>query len=108
MTSFYALYGREASQFAEAQRGNPPNLATNKDLLKRKETIELVKTQLTKAQDRMKFQTDKHKSNVEFKINEWVFVEFKPKFVEFKYQWHIECTINYLPDTMDHSKYQQK
>nr|GEW99443.1 putative mitochondrial protein [Tanacetum cinerariifolium] len=52
--------------------------AVDKTLVAREQTLKLLHFNLKKAQDRMKSQADKGRSDMEFQVNDWVYLKLQP------------------------------
>ena len=52
--------------------------AVDRTLQAREQTIQLLKFNLKKAQDRMKAQADKKRSEREFNVGDWVYLKLQP------------------------------
>lgn len=78
MTPFQALYGREPPTLARYALGSSSNDLIEQFMLQRDEVMDILKHNLTKAQQKMKEFADKKCTFVEFTEREWVFVKLKP------------------------------
>lgn len=78
MTPFQALYGREPPTLLRYALGSNSNELIEQFMLQRDEVVDLLKHNLTKAQQKMKEFADKKRTFVEFTVGEWVFVKLKP------------------------------
>jgi hypothetical protein len=78
MTPFEAVYGRAPPSLKDYLTGTSP-IATLDDFLStRTHLIDQLKSHLHKAQLRMKNLADKHRTDVEFKEGDWVFMKLQP------------------------------
>ncbi|GJZ19340.1 ty3-gypsy retrotransposon protein [Tanacetum coccineum] len=88
MTPFEAIYGRSPPSLKDYLTGTSP-VATLDDLLSTcTHLLDQLKSKLLKAQLRMKNLADMHRTAVEFKEDDWVFVKLQP----------------YRQSTLDHRK----
>lgn len=69
MTSFFALYGREAPILPEFQNGKTKVDEVEKDMIRRKQIIKKLQETLKRAQANMKTQVDKHGIQFKFHID---------------------------------------
>ncbi|GJY89118.1 hypothetical protein Tco_0503746 [Tanacetum coccineum] len=77
MTPFEAIYGRSPPSLKDYLTGTSP-VATLDDLLStRTHLLDQLKSKLLKAQLRIKNLVDKHRTDVEFKEGDWVFVKLQ-------------------------------
>ncbi|KAJ0508594.1 putative nucleotidyltransferase, Ribonuclease H [Helianthus annuus] len=77
MTPFEVLYGRKPPSLTRYLRGSTPNVTLEEQLLERDNVLALLKMNLSKAQFRMKLAVDKHLRDVQFEIDDWVFVKLQ-------------------------------
>lgn len=77
-TPFEVLYGQDPTHLNIETMDNcvVPNL--KESLNKRKLMTSLLQQYLQRAQQRMKRQADKNRSQREFQVGEWVFLKLKP------------------------------
>ncbi|KAM0065899.1 putative nucleotidyltransferase, Ribonuclease H [Helianthus debilis subsp. tardiflorus] len=78
MTPFEVLYGRKPPSLTRYLRGSTPNVTLEEQLVERDNVLTLLKTNLSKAQTRMKLAADKHRRDVNFEVDDWVFVKLQP------------------------------
>jgi hypothetical protein len=78
MTPFKALYGRDPPYLTkyETQVTDPP--ALQDELLERDQILQQLKNNLDKAQQYMKKQADKHRTDVTFQVGDLVLVKLQP------------------------------
>lgn len=77
MTPYMALYGRQAPSFNYHQAGKSTNDCVNTFLHQRTEIHKLIKANLQKAQERMKFYADKRRTERTFEVGEEVFLKLQ-------------------------------
>lgn len=78
MSPFKALYGRDPPTFTRYILGSSPSELVEAYFVDRDELLALLKLNLIKAQRRMKKLADKHRTELEFEVADWVFVKLKP------------------------------
>ena len=78
MTPFQALYGYAPPRWKEFAQGDAKALAVKSQLEENQRVMQVLKDNLTTAQNRMKQQVDKHRTEREFELADWVFVRFQP------------------------------
>lgn len=78
MSPFKVLYGRVATEIPHYEEGQSSIQAVNITLQIREGVLDRIKTNLKVAQERMKHQADKKRSELKFQIGEWVLVQLKP------------------------------
>jgi hypothetical protein len=78
MTPFEAVYGRPPPILPTYTIGSSMVDQVDRVLRNRTQILHLLKENLTAAQSRMKHQADKHRSEREFKIGDWVFLHLQP------------------------------
>ncbi|GAU50456.1 hypothetical protein TSUD_373220 [Trifolium subterraneum] len=76
-TPFEVVYGRLPPQLTRWVQGETRVASVQKELVDRDEALRQLKSQLLKAQDRMKNQTDKRRVDRSFMCGEWVFVKLR-------------------------------
>ncbi|CAJ2661993.1 unnamed protein product [Trifolium pratense] len=78
MTPFKALYGRDPPYLTRyvAQASDPPTL--QEELMERDKILQQLKDNLIRAQQYMKKQADKHRSDISLKIGDLVLVKLQP------------------------------
>lgn len=64
--------------FTVLKKGVVVHTEVEDELLKRQDIIELAKSHLEKARERMKRTTDRKRSDVEFGVDDGVFVKLRP------------------------------
>lgn len=77
MTPFMALYGRPHASFNYNQAGKSTNACVNDFLQQRTELHKLLKANLQKVQEMMKFYADKHRTERKFEEGDKVFVKLQ-------------------------------
>lgn len=78
MTPFEILYGRPPPNLTRYLRGSVTDVSLEDQFLERDVVLTLLKTNLTKAQSRMKTVADKHRRDVQYALDDWVFVKLQP------------------------------
>lgn len=78
MTPFKAIYGKEADELPHYNEGESQIESVDMLLKIREETMDIMKKNLSKAQSRMKSQADRKRSDVVFKLGDWVLVKLQP------------------------------
>ncbi|KAL4281717.1 hypothetical protein GQ457_03G008900 [Hibiscus cannabinus] len=78
MTPFKALYGRDPPTILTYMDGDSTNTQLDQDLKERDQLLRELKQNLSRAQNRMKMQVDKHRRELELKEGDWVFVRLQP------------------------------
>jgi hypothetical protein len=78
MTPFKALYGREPPYLTryEPQVNDPP--ALQEELMERDKILQQLKSNLERAQQYMKKQADKHRSDITLQVGDLVLVKLQP------------------------------
>lgn len=78
MSSYQALFGQTPPSYIHYQPKDSPNHSVDTLLQERELHVKLLKGHLLKAQQRMKFQVGKHRSERQFKVGDWVFLKLQP------------------------------
>ncbi|KAJ0927423.1 putative nucleotidyltransferase, Ribonuclease H [Helianthus annuus] len=78
MTPFEVLYGRPPPTIPRYLRDSTGNPLLDSEFSQRDEILSVLKTNLSKAQFRMKKEADKHRRDVHFQLGDWVFVKLQP------------------------------
>ncbi|KAI5408098.1 hypothetical protein KIW84_054076 [Lathyrus oleraceus] len=76
-TPFGVVYGRLPPRLTRWVQGETRVASVQHDLMDRDEALKQLKIQLVKAQERMKSQADKKRSDISFMCVEWVFVKLR-------------------------------
>ncbi|KAI5409211.1 hypothetical protein KIW84_054854 [Lathyrus oleraceus] len=76
-TPFEVVYGRLPPRLTRWVQGETRVVSEQQDLMDRDEALKQLKIQLVKAQERMKSQADKKRSDRSFMCGEWVFVKLR-------------------------------
>ena len=76
-TPFEVVYGRLPPRLTRWVQGETRVASVQQDLMDRDEALKQLKIQLVKAQERMKSQADKKRSDRSFMCGEWVFVKLR-------------------------------
>jgi hypothetical protein len=77
-TPFEVVYGQPPPMNLPYLPGESTNLSVDRSLTAREEAIKLLKFHLLRAQNRMKQQADKHRSDRQFSIGDYVFLKLHP------------------------------
>ena len=75
ITTFEVVYGQPPSLHGPYVVGDTLVEAVDRSLKAREECIEMLKHHLTRAQQRMKKQADKHRVDRHFEVGDWVYVK---------------------------------
>ncbi|KAJ0803307.1 putative nucleotidyltransferase, Ribonuclease H [Helianthus annuus] len=78
MTPFEALYGYPPPLYIPYIKKDAGNGELDEFLMDKEATIRLLKQSLTKAQNRMKQQADKKRSERELEVGTWVYLKLRP------------------------------
>ncbi|CAM8926606.1 unnamed protein product [Rhodiola kirilowii] len=78
MTAFEALYGREPPTLLDYEPRTSPIAAVNDLLSNRTTMLHQLRSNLLRAQQRMSQQTNLHRSDTEFAIDDWVLLHLQP------------------------------
>ncbi|KAJ0441334.1 putative nucleotidyltransferase, Ribonuclease H [Helianthus annuus] len=78
MTPFEIVYGRKPPSLSRYLRGSTSNVNLEDQLLERDNVLTLLKVNLNEAQTRMKLTADRHRRDVHFEVDDWVFVKLQP------------------------------
>ena len=78
ITPYEVVYGQPPSLHIPYVQGDSKVEAVDRSLRAREDCIRLLKYHLTRAQQRMKAQADKHRSEKVLSIGDWVFVKLQP------------------------------
>ena len=78
MTPFMALYGYQPPSITSYLRENSKVQAVEHHIKHQQQLLQLLKDNLTLAQNRMKQQADKHRSEINFDVGDWVFLRLQP------------------------------
>ncbi|OIT40760.1 hypothetical protein A4A49_57224, partial [Nicotiana attenuata] len=78
MTPFKALYGRDPPTVARYIMGSSPSDLVEAYLVDRDEILALLKSNLARAQNRMKALADQHRLEMTYQVGDWVYVKLKP------------------------------
>ena len=78
VTPFEALYGFQPPKLRDYILGLTKATTVDDFLLTRQPILDLLKSNLIVAQDRMKLQADKHRQERSFEVGDWVFLRLKP------------------------------
>ncbi|MCI18571.1 hypothetical protein A2U01_0039725, partial [Trifolium medium] len=76
-TPFEIVYGRAVSVMTRWLQGDTRVAVVQRDLMDMDECLRQLKVQLLKAQERMKQQADKKRTERSFVVGEWVFVKLR-------------------------------
>jgi hypothetical protein len=77
MTPFMALYGYHPSSITSYLREKSKVQAMQENMEHQQQVIQLLKDNMTLAQNRMKQQADQHRSERSFEVGDWVFLKLQ-------------------------------
>lgn len=77
-TPFEVVYGRQPPTLLHYTEGETRVEAVARELKDRDEALRQLKYNLKLAQDQMKAQADKRRTDVQFKVGDWVFLHLCP------------------------------
>ena len=101
MTPFQALYSYEPPRWKEIIQGDEKVPMIKSQLEENQRVMQVLKDNLTMAQNHTKQQADQHRTDREFKVADWVFVRLHPyKQLSLKKQGKNKLD----PNFMDHTK----
>ncbi|GJW38191.1 ty3-gypsy retrotransposon protein [Tanacetum coccineum] len=78
MSPYQALFNQTPPMYIHYQAKDSSNHSVDSALQQRESTVQLLKDNLLKAQNRMKVQADKHRSERVFQVGDWVFLKLQP------------------------------
>ncbi|XP_074346215.1 uncharacterized protein LOC141684985 [Apium graveolens] len=78
MTPYEVVYGQPPPLYLPYLPGEVLNDEVDRSLQRREQILIDLKNYLTKAQQRMKNQADKHRSDRNFSISDWVWLKLQP------------------------------
>ncbi|KAF5778414.1 putative nucleotidyltransferase, Ribonuclease H [Helianthus annuus] len=78
MTPFEVVYGRKPPNLTRYIKGTTTNSLLESQLLDRDTVLTTLKSNLLRAQSRMKTYADSNRRDVQFDIGDWVFVKLQP------------------------------
>lgn len=78
MTTFKALYGRDPPTLVKPTYTSADLAEVVTQISDREQVLQQLKSNLNKAQQRMKMQADKKRIDVQFKVGEAVLVKLRP------------------------------
>ncbi|GJR93397.1 ty3-gypsy retrotransposon protein [Tanacetum coccineum] len=78
MTPFKVLYGRDPPHLIYYGSVPSPVFEVHRYLEERDCILKELKEHLLRAQERMKKQADKHRTDVEFEVGDWVYIKLQP------------------------------
>jgi len=78
LTPYEVVYGQPPSIHIPYIAGDSKVEAIDRSLKAREECIEMLKFHLTRAQQRMKTQADKHRTDKQLSVGTWVYVKLQP------------------------------
>lgn len=75
MSPYQALFGRPPPDYIHYHPKDSSNQAVDSVLREREVAVQLLKSNLVKAQERMKAQADKHHSEKNYAVGDWVYLK---------------------------------
>lgn len=72
MSPFEVVYGRAPPTFLDYSEGTSRVASVDNLLAKRDQLLKSLKVNLERARQRMKLQADKHRTEREFEVGDWV------------------------------------
>lgn len=78
MSPYEALLGQSPPNFIHYHPKDSSNQAVDSVLKEREIAVKLLQDNLAKAQQRMKLQADKHRSERIFSVGDWVYLKLQP------------------------------
>jgi hypothetical protein len=78
MTPFMALYGYHPPSITSSLKEKSKVQVVENHIDNQQEVIQILKDNLTMAQNRMKQQADQHRSEISFEVGDWVFLRLQP------------------------------
>lgn len=78
MTPYEVVYNQPPPTHLLYLPGSSSNDAVDRSLHRREQMLQVVKMNLSKAQDRMRSQADKHRTDRQFKQGDWVWLKLHP------------------------------
>jgi hypothetical protein len=78
MTPFMALYGYHPPSITSSLKEKSKVQAVEDHIENQQQVFQLLKDNLTMAQNRMKQQADQHHSEISFEVGDWVFLILQP------------------------------
>ncbi|GKA77243.1 retrotransposable element Tf2 [Tanacetum coccineum] len=77
-TPFEIVYGQPPYVHIPYVGGESRVDAVDRTLIARETTIELLKFQLKRSQDRMKSHADRNKTDIQYELDDWVYLKLQP------------------------------
>jgi hypothetical protein len=78
MTPFVALYGYHPPSITSSLKKKSKVQAVQDHIEHQQQVLQILKDNLTMAQNRMKQQADQHRSEISFEVGDWVFLRLQP------------------------------
>jgi hypothetical protein len=78
MTPFMALYGYHPPSITSSLKEKSKVQAVEDHIENQQQVLQILKDNLTMAQNRMKQQADQHRSEISFEVGDWVFLRLQP------------------------------
>jgi DNA-binding ferritin-like protein len=78
MTPFMALYGYHPPSITSSLKEKSKVQAVEDHIENQQQVLQILKDNLTMAQNRMKQQADQHHSERSFEVGDWVFLRLQP------------------------------
>jgi hypothetical protein len=78
MTAFMSLYGYHPPSITSSLKEKSKVQAVEDHIENQRQILQILKDNLTMAQNRMKQQADQHRSERSFEVGDWVFLRLQP------------------------------
>jgi hypothetical protein len=78
MTPFMALYEYHPPSITSSLKEKSKVQAVEDHIENQQQVLQILKDNLTMAQNRMKQQVDQHRSEISFEVGDWVFLRLQP------------------------------
>jgi hypothetical protein len=78
MTPFMTLYGCHPPSITSSLKEKSKVQAVEDYIKNQQQVLQVLKDNLTMAQNRIKQQADQHRSEISFEVGDWVFLRLQP------------------------------